>query len=155
MEEQDNNRPSIPTWVWILAVFALILGVQLFLSGRFNGPEQVDLKEVMNSIQAGQVKEISVIGDRLQVTMKDDSVVSAYKYTRDSLAETFQYYGITAEQLQPVNLIVRDQSARNNFITILVSVGPAHLDIHPWLPANAGWRRQQHLWFWPLQGQKH
>ncbi|MCA9995706.1 MAG: ATP-dependent zinc metalloprotease FtsH [Anaerolineales bacterium] len=140
MDEQDNNRPSIPTWVWILAVFALILGVQLFLSGRFNGPEQVDLKEVMNSIQAGQVKEIAVVGDRLQVTMNDDSVVSAYKYTRDSLAETFQYYGVTAEQLQPVNLIVRDQSARNNFITILVSVGPVLLLI--WI-FTRGFRQMQ------------
>lgn len=140
MEEPENSRPSIPTWVWILAVFALILGVQLFLSGRFNGPEQVDLKDVMNSIQAGQVKEISVIGDRLQVTRNDDSIVSAYKYTRDSLAETFQYYGVTAEQLQSVNLIVRDQSVRNNFITILISVGPVLLLI--WI-FTRGFRQMQ------------
>ena len=44
MDEQPNdNRPHIPTWVWILTIFAVILGLQLWLSGRFSGPEQISL----------------------------------------------------------------------------------------------------------------
>ena len=40
MDDQSNgNRPAIPTWVWILAIFAIILGLQLWLSGRFSGPD--------------------------------------------------------------------------------------------------------------------
>ena len=47
MDEQPNdNRPSIPTWVWIITIFAVILGLQLWLSGGFSGPEQITLQEM-------------------------------------------------------------------------------------------------------------
>ena len=32
MDEQPNeNRPSVPTWVWIITIFAVILGLQLLV----------------------------------------------------------------------------------------------------------------------------
>ena len=50
MDEQPNdNRPSIPTWVWIITIFAVILGLQLWLSGRFSGPEQITPRKLLNT----------------------------------------------------------------------------------------------------------
>ena len=66
-DQQNDNRPSIPTWVWIITIFAVILGLQLFLSGRFSGPEQITLQEMADYIRAGEVKQLTVSGDRLQI----------------------------------------------------------------------------------------
>ncbi|MEM7113253.1 MAG: ATP-dependent zinc metalloprotease FtsH [Chloroflexota bacterium] len=140
-EQEQNNRPSIPTWVWLLAGFALILGVQLFLSGRFNGPDQVPLQTVMDDIRGQRVASIDVIDDRLQVTYKEgDRVVSSYKHTRDSLAETFEFYGITPEDLNGIEVVVRDQSLRNNLFSIILGVGPVLLLI--WI-FTRGFRQMQ------------
>lgn len=113
MDEQPNDsRPSIPTWVWIITIFAVILGLQLWLSGKFSGPEQISLQKMADHIAAGDVKQLVVSGDRLQVTLKDDRTFGAIKSPSDSLIETFEYYGISAEQLNN-NLVIRDQSTWN------------------------------------------
>ena len=140
MDEQPNDsRPSIPTWVWIITIFAVILGLQLWLSGKFSGPEQISLQKMADHIAAGDVKQLVVSGDRLQVTLKDDRTFGAIKSPSDSLIETFEYYGISAEQLNN-NLVIRDQSTWNTLITIALSLGPVLLLI--WI-FTRGFRQMQ------------
>ncbi|MEM7332850.1 MAG: ATP-dependent metallopeptidase FtsH/Yme1/Tma family protein, partial [Chloroflexota bacterium] len=144
MEEQEPNesRPSIPTWVWILGVFALILGLQLFLNGRFNGPEQVTMREVVDLIDDGRVDQITVVGSRLEVTLDDENVVAAFKDSSDSLIDTLEYYGITDAYLQErgVDVVPRDQTAWNNLFAIVLSIGPVLLLI--WI-FTRGFRQMQ------------
>ncbi|HEX6387430.1 MAG TPA: ATP-dependent metallopeptidase FtsH/Yme1/Tma family protein, partial [Anaerolineae bacterium] len=124
MDEQPNgSRPTIPTWVWIITVFALILGLQLWLSGRFTGPESVSMQELVTRIEQGQVETVTVVGDRLEVTLNDDQVIAATKHSRDSLAETLAFYGISSAELEEmgVELIVRDQSTWNNLFSIVLA----------------------------------
>ena len=140
MDEQPNDtRPSIPTWVWIITIFAAILGLQLWLSGRFSGPEQITLQEVADFIAAGEVEQLAVTGDRIQVTLKDDRTFGAVKSPSDSLIETFEYYGISADQLNN-NLVIRDQSMWNTLITIALSLAPVLLLI--WI-FTRGFRQMQ------------
>ena len=140
MDEQPNDsRPSIPTWVWIITIFAVILGLQLWLSGRFSGPEQITLQEMSKYIADGEVAQLTASGDRLQITLNDDRVFSAVKSPSDSLIETFDFYGITAEDLNNI-LVVRDQSTWNTLVTILLSVGPVLLLI--WI-FTRGFRQMQ------------
>lgn len=127
MDEQPNeNRPNIPTWVWIITIFAVILGLQLWLSGRFSGPEQITLQEMADFIAAGEVEQLTVSGDRLQVVLDDGRTFGAIKSPSDSLFETFAFYGIAADDLNN-NMVVRDQSTWNNALSILLGVGPVLL----------------------------
>ena len=124
MDEQPNdNRPTIPTWVWIITIFAVILGLQLWLSGCFRGPEQISLQEMADYTASGEVKQLTVTGDRLQVTLDDGRTLGAVKAPSDSLVETFEYYGITPDQLEN-NLIIRDQSMWNTLLSVALTLGP-------------------------------
>jgi len=143
MDEQPNDsRPTIPTWVWIITVFALILGLQLWLSGRFTGPESVSMQDLVRLVEQEQIDTITVVGDRLEVTLNDDSVIAATKHSRDSLAETLAFYGLTSDELEEmgIELIVRDQSTWNNLFSILLAVGPVLLLI--WI-FSRGFRQMQ------------
>ena len=127
MDDQPNeNRPHIPTWVWILTIFAVILGLQLWLSGRFSGPEQISLQEIADFIREDQVKQLVVSGDRLQVTLDDGRNFGAVKSTSDSLIETFQYYGISAADLND-NLVVQDNTMWTTLLSLAFTVGPVLL----------------------------
>ncbi|GAB4276876.1 MAG: ATP-dependent zinc metalloprotease FtsH [Candidatus Promineifilaceae bacterium] len=143
MEEQPNdNRPSIPTWVWILGIFAIILGLQLWISGRLNGPEQVSLPEAMALIKEGSVEKVSLTGSRLQLDMGGEDVRATTIDPRSSLEEVFTFYGITESMLEEsgIEVIVNDQSGWQNFLTILFSVGPVLLLI--WI-FSRGFRQMQ------------
>jgi cell division protease FtsH len=141
-EQPSENRPNVPTWVWILGVFALILGLQLWLSGRFNGPEQISLVDAMDRVKSGQVEQISLTGSRLRFTMNDGSELSTTIDAGSSIEESFSYFGVTQEVLADngIELIVNDQSGWNNFITILFSIGPVILLI--WI-FSRGFRQMQ------------
>ena len=140
MDDQPNARPPVPAWVWILVVLGILLAFSLWRSGNFDGPEQASLPEVMTLIEDGRVKGITVTGDRLEITKSNDEVITTYKPTGDRLSETFQFYGISSEDLSNVKLVVRDQSARNNLFTIIFSVGPIILLI--WI-FSRGFRQMQ------------
>jgi cell division protease FtsH len=143
MDEKSNgNRPSIPTWVWILAIFAIILGLQLWLSGRFSGPEQISLLEAMDMIKSGQVETVTVTGSNLTLTMDDGSELGTSFDNRTSPEELFSYFGITEEVLAENNVewINNDQSAWNNLLTIVLSLGPVLLLI--WI-FTRGFRQMQ------------
>ncbi len=138
-DQQNENRPAVPTWVWIITIFAVIVGLQFWLSGKFSGPEQITLQEMANHITAGEVKQLIVTGDRLQIVLDDGRTFGAVKAPSDSLIETFEYYGISAEALNN-NLVVRDQSTWNTFLSIALTVGPLLLLI--WI-FTRGFRQMQ------------
>lgn len=143
MDDKSNgSRPSIPTWVWILAIFAIILGLQLWLSGRFSGPEQVDLPEAMAMVKSGEVDTINVTGSNLRLTMEDDSEVGTTIDSRSSPEEVLTYFGITEEVLAEngVEWINNDQSAWNSLFTIVLTIGPVLLLI--WI-FTRGFRQMQ------------
>jgi cell division protease FtsH len=143
MEEQPNEtRPSIPTWVWILGIFALILGLQFFLSGQFNSPEQIGLPDAMNRIRNGQVQRVTLAGSRLTLTLNNNTEVATTIDTRGSLEDAFGFYGITPDILQDgnVQVQVRDQTAWNNLFSAIIIVGPILLLI--WI-FTRGFRQMQ------------
>lgn len=143
MDEQPNeNRPNVPTWVWILGVFALILGLQLWLSGRFNGPEQISLLDAMERVKSGQVEQITLTGSRLRLNMSDGTELSTTIDPSSSVEESLSYFGVTQDILADngVELVVNDQSGWNTFVSILFGVGPVLLLI--WI-FSRGFRQMQ------------
>jgi len=139
MEEQEN-KPAIPSWVWILGVFAVIVGVQLWLSGRFDGPDKIPMSEVATLIESGDVKSITVTGDSVEVVLPDDTVYGSNKHVDDSMTETWEYYNISTEQLAAVAYTVRDQTTMNNLISLAIGIGPILLLI--WI-FSRGFRQMQ------------
>ncbi|MCZ7667337.1 MAG: ATP-dependent zinc metalloprotease FtsH [Chloroflexi bacterium] len=141
MDEQPNEpRPGIPTWVWLLGGVAIVLGLLYWSNGQFNRADQVSMQAVMTAVEKGKVEAITVTGDRLEVKMEDGTIVSTTKFSRDSLAGIFEYYGITPEQLEDVALQVKDQSLWNNLFSIVFSIGPILLLI--WI-FSRGFRQMQ------------
>ncbi|MFN2134792.1 MAG: ATP-dependent zinc metalloprotease FtsH [Candidatus Promineifilaceae bacterium] len=143
MDDQSNgNRPSVPIWVWILAIFAIILGLQLWLSGRFSGPEQIGLPEAMAKVKEGEVETITVTGSSLSLTLNDGTELGTTIDARSSPEDVLTYFGITEEVLADngVEWINNDQSTWNTLFTILISVGPVLLLI--WI-FTRGFRQMQ------------
>ena len=141
-DKSDGKRPAIPTWVWILAIFAIILGLQLWLSGRFSGPEQISLPEAMDMIKSGQVETVTVTGSSLKLTLENGDEVGTSFDNRTSPEELFTYFGITEEVLaeNDVEWINNDQSAWNSLFSIALAIGPVLLLI--WI-FTRGFRQMQ------------
>ncbi|MCA9968928.1 MAG: ATP-dependent zinc metalloprotease FtsH [Anaerolineales bacterium] len=144
MDDQNPNdqRPGIPAWVWILALFAIILGLNFFLNNRFTSASRIELTEAMDRMKSGDVASASLTGSRLQLVLEDGTEVSTTVDARGSLEETLAFYGVTSEVLDEFNiqLSVNDQSVWQNILSIVLTIGPFLLLI--WI-FSRGFRQMQ------------
>ncbi|MBE2198088.1 MAG: ATP-dependent zinc metalloprotease FtsH [Anaerolinea sp.] len=144
MDDQNPNesRPGIPAWVWILALFAIILGLNFFLNNRFANAARIDLTEAMNRIKAGDVDRVTLTGSRLTITLENGEELMTTVDARGSLEETLAFYGVTQDVLKEynVNLAINDQTVWQTVLSIVLTIGPFLLLI--WI-FSRGFRQMQ------------
>jgi cell division protease FtsH len=127
MDEQPSGpRFAIPTWAWIVVILAAILGLQLWLSGRFAGPETVPLSEVAALIQNGEVNEVQVSGNKVNAELDNETIVSTVK-DEGSVIEQLANLGVSQEVLASTPIFFNDPSTLNTLLTIAISIGPVLL----------------------------
>lgn len=125
MDEQPNrNGGGVPTWVWIITGLAIVLGIQLWLSGRFNGPEEIALSSFMDQVKNGQINEIIVRGDRLIAEFDGGQSVSASKGPADSIKDVFELYEVPLERIEQVEIQYNNLEGWNTFLSIAFSILP-------------------------------
>jgi len=148
MDEQPNdNRPSVPTWVWIITIFAVIVGLQLLFSGRLSGPEEISQQQFFSLVQNGEADVVELSGDtleayRVDATGEATSVGVTTKDSQSSLEDVLTYNGLDYETLDDlgVEVQVRNNSLRNNLFSIIITIGPVLLLI--WI-FSRGFRQMQ------------
>src|SRR3989338_1048069 len=91
----------------ILILF-LVLSVYFYVSEKNSVIEDVTISNLVSSIKAGEVKEINVEGDKLKIILNNGKEQVSKKEVESSLSETFTNYGVTAEQLNAVNIEVNN-----------------------------------------------
>ncbi len=148
MDEQPNdNRPSVPTWVWIITIFAVIVGLQLLFSGRLSGPEEISQQQFFSLVQSGEVDVIELNGDtmeayRIDATGEAVTVGVTTKDSQSALEDVLDFNGLSNATLEElgVEVQVRNLSLRNNIVSILFTIGPVLLLI--WI-FSRGFRQMQ------------
>ena len=113
--KQQGNEPkktSLSSYIIgaILLFFALSFVYSLFTGNDTSDTKNVSLSEVARSITAGEVKDIVVTGNSLEVTKQDDTKVEAKKESETSLSETLSSLGVPAEKIATVNIEVKSES---------------------------------------------
>jgi cell division protease FtsH len=122
-DQSQKTRPPVPTWVWIVTIFAIVMGLQLWFSGRFDGPQDTPLARIAHYLQAGQVKQLTVSGSKIVAELRDGTTLSSAKEPNTSVFETFRILGVSDEVLRSENIIIRDLSGWNTFLSLLLPIG--------------------------------
>ncbi len=129
MDEQPSGpRFQIPTWAWIIAILAVVLGLQLWLNGQFSGPEDISLTKVAAMIENGEAERIQVSGNQVTIFNEDGTSQKSVK-DEGSVVEQLRNLGVSEEALASTSLIFEDQTTWNTILTILITVGPLLLII--------------------------
>jgi cell division protease FtsH len=124
MDDQSSKaRPPIPTWVWIVTIFAIIMGLQFWLSGRFDGPQDVPLSRIAAYLEAGQVKQMTVSGSKVTVELRDGGAIASAKEPGVSIFETLRILGVSDEMLRSESVVIRDLSGWNTFLSLVLPIG--------------------------------
>lgn len=103
----------------IITLFIISFVFSLFLNPAAP-PEKLTLNQVAERLNAGQIKEIKVIGSELHITLADDKPAISEKEAETSLTETLLNLGASREALQKVNIVIESQSGWRFWAGILI-----------------------------------
>ena len=82
------------TIVYALIILVLVSGVYALVSDSLKPQKEISLSELVQKINAGEVKNISIQDSDLQVTLKDDSQVHSRKEANAGLVQVLKDYGV-------------------------------------------------------------
>ena len=114
---------------YIMIVFLILLTaaglVVLFQSPH--SPDRVGLSELVDKINAGEVKEIAVKGDNLDIVLTDDKTLVSQKESGVSAFETLLNLGAKPDKLSGTNIKIED--AESGTAMIFAALIPVVLPI--------------------------
>ena len=75
---------------------------------------------MVEQINQGKVKTVSIKGNELSITLKDEKKEKASKESESSLTETLANYGVDKDRLKEVSLAVEEPSGASYWATLLL-----------------------------------
>ena len=106
--------------------FMLITALYLVVSGDGKVVPQVGISDLAKSVSAGEVKTISVEGDKLTVTYQNGDIKESKKEIGGALSQTLFNYGVTSAALSKTEIQIKDESG---FMYWLVNLLPFLLPV--------------------------
>lgn len=80
----------------------------------------ITLSELANQINDQKVKNILVEGEKLNITLSDDTKESSRKEAESSLSESLKNYGVDPEKLRSVNVEIKDTTTAAFWINTII-----------------------------------
>jgi len=112
----------------IVLIFIALVAVSSFFTngGLSEETKSVNLARLVQQIKNDEVKKITVEGDELSINYNDESEGVSRKEDEVALSQTLLDFGLTKEQLQEVNIEVKEESAgfMTTFLPIISIVVP-------------------------------
>lgn len=106
----------------ILIIALILSAVFLYLDPRENKSTEVPLSGFIEQVKGGQVKEVLVNVNRLEVTLNDGKTEYVIKEPGQNISEVLT--GVPPEAVAKVKIQVQDDSSSDFWLNILITVMP-------------------------------
>ncbi len=117
LREVGSHVPLGPGNFWnnMLSTVLLLVAVTMvfsYLTDTQVKPEQLSVSEVVNQVKSGEVKEIVVRGNSLEISYNDETrnKGEAKRETDASVSESLTNFGVSAEQLALIKIDVQRET---------------------------------------------
>ena len=88
-------------------IFIAIASIFSLYNARGDQPEEINLGRMITLINENQVKAIEVAGDKLTLTLTDDSQKITSKEPAESFSTLLANYDIASEKIQNLNVSIK------------------------------------------------
>ncbi len=117
-----SHKSFSKNFLLALVVMLAISIIYSLAAGEFEEKKTLSLSEVVAKINAGEIKEISVVESTLTLTLADGSAAEAQKEPEAGLSETLKNYGVDPAKLAAVKIEVESRSGFNFFFGVILPI---------------------------------
>ncbi len=106
----------------ILPIIGILILAVVFSTYTVNTekPEDISISQLVEDIQDGEVKAITVSGEEINIEYQDGSKAKTQKESDESLTKLLTDYGVTSEQLIASNISVESKGARAYILGVIL-----------------------------------
>ncbi len=109
-------KKLIKNFLLFFAVFLLIAAIFSSFSGTGNKSNTVGVETLINQINKDEVSEIVVSGNKLLITLKDNTQETVRKEANDSLSTLLSNYKVDPTKSTAIKISVKDETGRDYFL---------------------------------------
>lgn len=103
-----------------ILIFMFITALYQILSEPKNDTKDFTIADIATNIKAEKIKSILVSGEKIDITLNDDTKAEAKKEPESALSDTLVRYGVTAEELSRTSIEIKNESGFGYwFISVL------------------------------------
>ncbi|MCR4275321.1 MAG: ATP-dependent zinc metalloprotease FtsH [Candidatus Wolfebacteria bacterium] len=109
----------------ILGIIFSLLALAFLFSAFYTGQEKtqtLSLDQLATKINSGEVSKIAVLGNDLNIDLKNNQKAVSKKEAESGLSETLKNYGVDPVALQKVSLEIQEQSGWKYWLGILIPI---------------------------------
>lgn len=103
-------------------VFLIISGIFSIYASPFEKAKRISLSELIEQINEGKIGSIKIIGNNLEIALKDGTKEISFKEQEGSLTETLKNYGVAPEKISGISISVSEGSGAGFFLGTLVPI---------------------------------
>ena len=91
-------------FIIVLLIFLTVAGIFALLSYPGQEKKPISLTELVQDINQGKVKEITVSGNDVSILYQNDTEAKSKKETEIAFSQSLLNYGVTKENLQKIKI---------------------------------------------------
>jgi len=120
LKKKPSKLGFLGNFVNTIIIFLLILIGYSFIGENKEEIEEMSISELVTGITEGDVQSIEIEGEKLSILFKDETTKESKKEMESSLSESLVNYGVTAEQLNSINIVVKKEGGFQFFLLIML-----------------------------------
>jgi len=101
----------IKNFIFIVLILLVVSSIFTAFSKPFQKETEVSLTQLVNEINQGKVKKITVSDNKLEIVYQDETTATSRKETEMALSQSLINYGVNAEKLKSVEIETKENEA--------------------------------------------
>jgi len=110
----------IKNFLAIFLIFLVVASIFTLFSQPFEEVKELSFTQLVSDINQGNIKEITVSGNNLEVVYRDDTKAKSIKETESALSQSLTDYGADKNKLQTVNINIKEESGLSTWAAPLL-----------------------------------
>ena len=99
----------IKNFLAIFLIFLVVASIFTLFSQPFEEVKELSFTQLVSDINQGNIKEITVSGNNLEVVYRDDTKAKSIKETESALSQSLTDYGADKNKLEAVNVSIKEE----------------------------------------------
>jgi cell division protease FtsH len=121
INKPKNNKNSL---IYLVIVALFVAAFVMISSGSESTAEEITLNNFVERVKAGNIHDLKVSGNKIDIELVDGSQFFVYKEARSSVYEILGQAGVEADTIATLPITIADSEGRSIWMDILIGLVP-------------------------------